>query len=78
MSLTREELIFLANITQKIKKFEDMFNHMKKILSFNYELTFEERNLFSFACKHILISRRTAWNAISSFEQKEESKGELK
>jgi 14-3-3 protein epsilon len=34
----------------------------------------EERNLLSVAYKNSIGSRRTAWRAISSIEQKEESK----
>ena len=39
------------------------------------ELSVEERNLLSVAYKNSIGSRRTAWRAISSIEQKEESKG---
>jgi len=41
----------------------------------NVELSIEERNLLSVAYKNTLGSRRTAWRALSSIEQKEENKG---
>lgn len=38
-------------------------------------MSVEERNLLSVAYKNSVGSRRTAWRAISSIEQKEEAKG---
>ena len=78
MSLTREELIYMAKITEQTERFEDMLDHMKKVVLLNQELTVEERNLLSVAYKNTVGSRRTAWRAISSIEQKEESKGKLR
>ena len=48
---------------------------MKKVVLTNQDLSIEERNLLSVAYKNTVGSRRTAWRAISSIEQKEESKG---
>jgi len=48
---------------------------MKKVVYLNQELSVEERNLLSVAYKNSVGSRRTAWRALTSIEQKEESKG---
>ena len=48
---------------------------MKQVVKQNAELSIEERNLLSVAYKNSVGSRRTAWRALSSIEQKEEQKG---
>ena len=52
-----------------------MLAYMKCVVLTNQDLSIEERNLLSVAYKNSVGSRRTAWRAISSIEQKEESKG---
>eukprot|EP01016_Furgasonia_blochmanni_P024736 TRINITY_DN266_c0_g3_i1.p1 TRINITY_DN266_c0_g3~~TRINITY_DN266_c0_g3_i1.p1 ORF type:complete len:296 (-),score=142.43 TRINITY_DN266_c0_g3_i1:70-957(-) len=74
MSLSREELIYMAKISEQTERFEDMLEYMKKVAA-DQELSVEERNLLSVAYKNTVGSRRTAWRALSSIEQKEESKG---
>jgi len=75
MSHSREELIYLAKLCEQTERFEDMLDHMKKVAHLGQELSVEERNLLSVAFKNSVGSRRTAWRAISSIEQKEEAKG---
>lgn len=75
MSLSREELIFMSKISEQTERFEDMLEYMKKVVLTGQELSIEERNLLSVAYKNTVGSRRTAWRALSSIEQKEESKG---
>jgi len=75
MSLSREELIFMSKIAEQTERFEDMLEYMKKVVLLGQELSIEERNLLSVAYKNTVGSRRTAWRALSSIEQKEESKG---
>eukprot|EP00331_Platyophrya_macrostoma_P030357 CAMPEP_0176446622 /NCGR_PEP_ID=MMETSP0127-20121128/24441_1 /TAXON_ID=938130 /ORGANISM="Platyophrya macrostoma, Strain WH" /LENGTH=79 /DNA_ID=CAMNT_0017832703 /DNA_START=41 /DNA_END=276 /DNA_ORIENTATION=+ len=75
MSHSREELIYLAKLCEQTERFEDMLDHMKKVATLGQELSVEERNLLSVAFKNSVGSRRTAWRAISSIEQKEEAKG---
>mmetsp|Transcript_15095 Transcript_15095/g.23730 ORF Transcript_15095/g.23730 Transcript_15095/m.23730 type:complete len:102 (-) Transcript_15095:399-704(-) len=48
---------------------------MKALVKKNEDLTVEDRNLLSVAYKNSVGSRRTAWRALSSIEQKEEKKG---
>ena len=52
-----------------------MLAYMKSVVMTGQDLSIEERNLLSVAYKNTVGSRRTAWRAISSIEQKEESKG---
>ena len=65
----------MAKITEQTERYEDMLEAMNKVVQSNGDLTVEERNLLSVAYKNSIGSRRTAWRAISSIEQKEESKG---
>lgn len=52
-----------------------MLDYMRKIVKSNPALNVEARNLLSVAYKNSVGTRRTAWRALSSIEQKEESKG---
>lgn len=64
----------MAKITEQTERFEDMLQHMKKVVQMGSDLTIEERNLLSVAYKNTVGTRRTAWRALSSIEQKEEAK----
>ena len=76
MSLSREENIYMTKVAEQTERFEDMLDYIKKVVTgFDQELSVEERNLLSVAYKNSIGSGRTAWRAISSIEQKEESKG---
>eukprot|EP01017_Pseudomicrothorax_dubius_P006778 TRINITY_DN119_c0_g3_i5.p1 TRINITY_DN119_c0_g3~~TRINITY_DN119_c0_g3_i5.p1 ORF type:complete len:282 (-),score=106.80 TRINITY_DN119_c0_g3_i5:240-1085(-) len=75
MSQTREENVFMSKITEQTERFEDMIEYIKKIANAESELTIEERNLLSVAYKNTVGSRRSAWRALTSIEQKEEAKG---
>eukprot|EP01017_Pseudomicrothorax_dubius_P025525 TRINITY_DN2767_c0_g1_i1.p1 TRINITY_DN2767_c0_g1~~TRINITY_DN2767_c0_g1_i1.p1 ORF type:complete len:267 (-),score=107.93 TRINITY_DN2767_c0_g1_i1:162-962(-) len=75
MALSREENVFMSKITEQTERFEDMIEYIKKIVNSEAELTVEERNLLSVAYKNSVGSRRSAWRALSSIEQKEEAKG---
>jgi len=75
MSLSREELIYMSKVSEQTERFEDMLDYMKKVVLLGQELSIEERNLLSVAYKNTVGSRRTAWRALSSIEQKEETKG---
>ena len=73
MSLSREDNIYMARIAEQTERFEDMIDYMKATVT--SELNSEERNLLSVAYKNTVGTRRTAWRALSSIEQKEKSKG---
>lgn len=72
MSLKRDELIYMAKISEQTERFEDMLDYIKQVVKQNPELSIEERNLLSVAYKNSVGSRRTAWRALSSIEQREE------
>jgi len=72
---SREELVFFAKMTEQTERFEDMIEYIKKLVALNADLSIEERNLLSIAYKNSVGSRRTAWRALKSIEQKEEAKG---
>lgn len=74
MSLSREELIFMAKICEQTERFEDMLDYMKKVAYMDQVLSIDERNLLSVAYKNSVGSRRTAWRALTSIETKEEAK----
>ena len=61
MSLSREELIYMAKIAEQTERFEDMLDYMKKVVHIEQDLSVEERNLLSVAYKNSVGSRRTAW-----------------
>jgi len=75
MSLSREELVYMAKVSEQTERFEDMLSYMKHVVQQGNELSVEERNLLSVAYKNSVGSRRTAWRALEAIEQKEESKG---
>ena len=74
MSLSRDELIYMAKICEQTERFDDMLGYMKKVLDAKDDLSVEDRNLLSVAYKNSVGSRRTAWRVISSIETKEEAK----
>jgi 14-3-3 protein epsilon len=65
----------MSKVSEQTERFEDMLNYMKSVAAMEQDLSVEERNLLSVAYKNTVGSRRTAWRALSSIEQKEEAKG---
>ena len=57
--LSRDQLIYMAKISEQTERFEDMLNCMKQVVSQNPDLSIEERNLLSVAYKNSVGSRRT-------------------
>ena len=51
-----------------------MVKSMSAVVQRNTELTVEERNLLSVAYKNVIGAHRTSWRVVSSIEQKEEMK----
>jgi len=64
----------MARLSEQTERFEDMITYMKKYIENAKDLKDEERNLLSIAYKNAVGSRRTAWRAISAFENKEKTK----
>ncbi|CAK83500.1 unnamed protein product (macronuclear) [Paramecium tetraurelia] len=71
---SRDELLYMARLTEQTERFEDMVNYIKQLVSVGQELSVEERNLLSVAYKNSIGGRRTAWRVLSSIENKEEGK----
>ena len=71
-----EEKIFLTRVAEQAERFEDMVTFLEEAISLKKgeDFTIDERNLLSVAYKNSVGSRRTAWRALSSIEQKEEAK----
>lgn len=59
-----------AKLAEQAERYDDMVEAMRKVTSFNEDLSTEERNLLSVAYKNVVGARRSAWRAISSLEQK--------
>jgi len=68
MSLSRDELLYMAKVSEQTERFEDMLDYVKKVVNLGQELNVDERNLLSVAFKNSVGSRRTAWRALSSIE----------
>lgn len=73
---TKEELLFVAKVTEQSERYEDMLDAMKKIVNLGQELSIEERNLLSVAYKNSITGKRSACRALDSLEKKEEQKNQ--
>lgn len=65
--MSREKEVFLAGLACKAGRFQDMMEHMLVVASFSQELSREERNLLSIACRSNVDSIRSSLNSIHSF-----------
>jgi len=72
--LTREDLVFLAQLNENAERYEEMVETMKKIANLEGELSDKERNLLSVAYKNVVGPRRAAWRIVSSIEAKEKGR----
>jgi len=71
----REELVYLAKLSEQAERYDEMVDCMKKVVKENAELNVEERNLLSVAFKNVIGSRRASRRIVSSIEAKEAQKG---
>ncbi|KAJ7939707.1 14-3-3 protein [Mycena leptocephala] len=74
MSKSREDSAYLAKVAEQAERYDEMVENMKRVASFDQELTVEERNLLSVAYKNVIGARRASWRIVFSIEQKEESR----
>lgn len=72
--LTREDLVFIAQLNENAERYEEMVETMKKIAGLEGELSDKERNLLSVAYKNVIGPRRAAWRIVSSIEAKEKGR----
>jgi len=70
----REINVFLARAAEQAERFEDMVEHMTRVIEIGTGLDSVERNMFSLAYKYYVGSRRTSWRAVKNVEQKEKGK----
>lgn len=72
--ISREELIFMAKISQEAGKSEDTIKYMKKVINFEKELTASEIQLFYLAYNNTINPRRAALYKLTLIEEKEIAK----
>ena len=68
--MSRDNLIYQAQLAEQTERFEDMLEFMKSVVKLGGDLNEEERNLLSVAYKNSVGSRRSAWRALSSIEER--------
>mmetsp|Transcript_38441 Transcript_38441/g.53530 ORF Transcript_38441/g.53530 Transcript_38441/m.53530 type:complete len:255 (+) Transcript_38441:140-904(+) len=73
---SREELLFKAKLADNAERFDEMADIMQQVGVLGVELTPEERNLFSVACKNSISTRRASLRILSSIESKEKQKSD--
>jgi hypothetical protein len=69
MEEDKASFVELAKLCEQAERYEDMVEAMKKVTSFNEDLSAEERNMLSVAYKNVVGSRRAAWRVIGRLEQ---------
>jgi 14-3-3 protein epsilon len=75
-TLEREELIYLARLSEQTERYPEMIEYVKHFVSKStQDLQPEERNIFSVAYKNLVSAKRTSWRVLNSIEQKEERRG---
>ena len=77
VNLSRHEYMYLAKLAEQAERYKEMAQFMQKLVVISTpqsELTVEERNVLSRACKNVIGSLKAAWRVISSIEQKENAR----
>lgn len=75
MSAKYEKNIYLAMLAEQCNRFDEMVQFLEDMLkSRDKDLSNDERNLLSIACKNSVSSRRTALRTIIAYETKEKKK----
>lgn len=72
MGQNRANLVYQAKLCEQAERYDEMVAFMKEIAATHAqtELSVEERNLLSVACKNAVGCRRASWRIISTVEQK--------
>jgi 14-3-3 protein epsilon len=74
--MSKEELIYNAKLAEHSERYSDMINYMKLLIDeTSGELNNEERTLLSVAYKQAVGERRNAWRMITSYEEKQKTRG---
>mmetsp|Transcript_5082 Transcript_5082/g.5875 ORF Transcript_5082/g.5875 Transcript_5082/m.5875 type:complete len:278 (-) Transcript_5082:103-936(-) len=61
---SHSSLVFLAKVSERAKRFDDMREYVRQIVYLTPDLTSEERNLLAVAYKNSLTMRRHSWQLI--------------
>ena len=57
----------MARVCEQTERFPDMLEYLTAVLvEKGSELSVDERNLFSVACKNLLATNRTAWRTVNA------------
>ena len=64
MEDSRETNVFMATLAEKVEKYDDMLLYVNNFMKYGYELSPDERYLFSNACKKVIGSLRAIWRNI--------------
>lgn len=72
-SLNREELMYLAKLSEQTERYDEMIQYIKAIISKSpQDLPADERTILYIAYKNPVSDLRTSWRVINSIEKKEE------
>ncbi|KAJ7657099.1 14-3-3 protein [Mycena olivaceomarginata] len=77
MSQSREDSVYLAKLAEQAERYDEMVENMKCVASSDQELTAEERNLLSVACKNVIGARRASWRIVFSVEESESNEAQI-
>ena len=74
-SVIYDKSLYIAMLAEQYSNYEDMFYFMKILAQNKKEImTYDERNLFSIACKNYINVNRTGYRTILAYENKERKK----
>ena len=71
MDKSRSQYLYMAKLYEETDRYDEMTVHIKKILDYEQELSFNERNSFSIAYKSAIGSRRKQWKILNRLEKEE-------
>jgi 14-3-3 protein epsilon len=77
-SAFRDDQVFLSRLADQSGRYEDMVDHVNRLVTVGQELTLDERGLFSLAYRNTVGARRSAWRALAALEHKEASTGGIR
>jgi len=64
-SISPENLIYLARLAEQAERYEDMAEHLKKVIQLGDGLSEDGRNLLSVAYKNVIGSRRASMRVLT-------------
>ncbi|KAL3073629.1 hypothetical protein niasHS_014395 [Heterodera schachtii] len=67
---TKEQIVYLIEVCEKARRYDDMVEAVKKLIKLDPNLTLEERISLSTAYKGAMASRRSSWRGLVSIEER--------